>query len=113
MSEESAVLTYRDEDTELEFRWHGGAYITIGCWRENNGDYPQMTIEGHGFDFEVFDVINVWNDELDESTFETACEVRRMAGGYVRRPFRWILEAFEDACREAIRDRGSDEEAAQ
>ncbi len=93
-----AVIEYRDEDTETVFRWHGGAYVDVGFYNEHDS-------------FEASNVLNVWNDELDESVFESQVEIRKMAGAYVRRPFRSILEAFEDRCREALAYDSESEEA--
>ena len=85
------AIEYRDEDTETVFRWHGGAYIDVG--------FDQRQGREAGDSFEALDVINVWNDELDESCLESEVEIQRMAGAYVRRYFLAILERFEDECR--------------
>src|ERR1051326_8530717 len=96
-----AEIRYTDKDTGTVFVWHGGAYIDVGYMDgapDVDGDISDR--------FHAEDAINVWNDELDESWLETHVEVRRMAGGYVKRPFRDILEAFERKCQEYIRTNG-------
>lgn len=78
-----AVITYTDEETGIQFRWHGGAYIDVGY--------------GVGLDFYADDLINVWDDAKDCSRFEVAADI--MAVG---RPFRRVLEYFEETCREYL-----------
>jgi len=75
-------LVYRDTDSGVEFTWHGGAYIDIG--------YSPG---------EAFDVINVWDEGAQRSTFELIAEDHY-------RPFRAILEAFEARCREWLGNEG-------
>lgn len=96
-----AVISYTDEETELVFRWHGGAYIDVGT-------VQAIGAEGiDGDDFHAFDVINVWDDERDCSRFELAADITAHMG----RPFRRVLEYFEDTCREYIDASREDEEA--
>jgi hypothetical protein len=102
MADDNAVIEYRDEDIGLVFRWHGGAYIDVGHY----GEWGSPGVDGD--DFHAYDVINVWNDELEESTFESAVEIRKMAGASIRRPFRWILEGFEERCREYLAESARD-----
>lgn len=73
-----AVITYTDEGTGITFRWDGGAYI----------DVLVNTCE-------AMDVINVWDDEQDRSRFELEAVGKA-------RPFRYILEAFEQACEQYL-----------
>ena len=88
-----AVIRYNDEDSGLTFRWHGGAYIDVGT-------------KGDDGDFYADDVINVWDDEAEVSTFE-----KNVWKAVPRRPFRAILEAFEERCREYLtEDPGDDAE---
>lgn len=76
-----ALIEYRDEDTDVVFRWHGGAYVDVGYVRAGG--------------FEAQDVLNVWDDEQDVS------ELEKVAADFPR-PFRRILELFEDRCREYL-----------
>jgi hypothetical protein len=84
-----AVIEYRDEDTGTVFRWHGGAYIDVGY------ETPKKDIDAPApaSVFRAEDVINVWSDRIDLSHFE------QEAKGHPR-PFRRILEAFEECCQE-------------
>jgi hypothetical protein len=84
MTEDTAVIEYRDEDTGTVFRWHGGAYIDVGYVTEGSAV------------FVAGDVINVWHDEMSISYLE------QEAIGWPR-PFRHILEAFEDLCRDYLK----------
>jgi hypothetical protein len=96
-----AVIEYRDEDhgTGLVFQWHGGAYIEVGYY---NGTEDALPV------FHAEDVINVWDDEADASYFETR---EPMPTPSIRRPFRYILEAFEDRCREYLEQELTDDES--
>jgi hypothetical protein len=96
-----AVIEYRDEDTQTVFRWHGGAYIDVGSY----GDAGAPGIDED--DFHAYDVINVWDDEADASVFETR---EPMPTPSIRRPFRYVLEAFEEACREYLKQQGEGEQ---
>jgi hypothetical protein len=86
---DDAVIEYHDEDTQTVFRWHGGAYIDVGSY----GDAGTHGIDGD--DFHAYDVLNVWDHDANLSRFEVEAETKV-------RPFRWILEAFEDRCREYL-----------
>ena len=107
MSGDVAVIEYRDEDTGTVFRWHGGAYIDVGY------ETPKKDIDAPApaSIFRAEDVINVWNDELDESWFESDAEIKKMAGAYVKRPFRYILEAFEQRCRDYLAETYAEQDA--
>ena len=76
-----ASIEYEDEETGLLFMWHGGAYVDVGVSDRK--------------DWQPNDVINVWDDEADISYFETAAASTPSA----RRPFRRILELFEERCQ--------------
>jgi hypothetical protein len=89
--QDSAVIVYKDEDTGVEFHWHGGAYIDVG----------HQSDDGSGFFAE--DVINVWNlgghgGRDDVSDLELAAGVVSHMG----RPFIRVLELFEQRCRDYI-----------
>ena len=89
MTDEQAVIEYRDEDMGTVFRWHGGAYIEVG--------YMNIYKAGDTNDpFHAEDVINVWDDEQNISTLERQAQAE---GERNRRPFRRILELFEEACQ--------------
>lgn len=89
-----AVISYTDEDTGLVFQWHGGAYIDVGYVGQDEEEYNNGDLGS----FHATDVINVWNDELDESWLESEVAAAKMAGAYIRRPFREVLERFESRC---------------
>ena len=94
-----AVISYTDEDTGTVFRWHGGAYIDVGYLPPADGSstYP----------FVALDVINVWNvggsDGYPEwSDLEIAAGKGDPSDRGTARPFRKVLELFEERCREYL-----------
>src|SRR3990172_8375465 len=92
MTEQQAVIEYRDEDTGTVFRWHGGAYIEVGYMR-----MVSLGDASRGEEFHAEDVINVWNygghhDRPDISDLELAAQE-------APRPFAHILELFEETYR--------------
>lgn len=111
MDTNTAVISYTDEDTGTVFQWHGGAYIEVGY------ETPKKDIDAPApaSVFRAEDVINVWDDENDLSTFEQeAYETNYLAGAphtaeRYRRPFRTILEAFEQRCQDYLAEQASEE----
>ena len=96
-----AVISYTDEDTGTVFRWHGGAYIDVGYLPPADGSstYP----------FVALDVINVWNiggsGGLPEwSDLEIAAGKGDPADRGTARPFRRVLELFEERCQQYMTD---------
>lgn len=75
-------------DGTVEFRWHGGEYISIG----HTQDVGQPGIDGD--DFHAYDVINVWD----------------YAAGAPRIPR--TLDAFAARCEEWLADQNDDASAA-
>jgi hypothetical protein len=96
-----AVIEYRDEDTGTVFRWHGGAYIDVGYY----GDGLSRGIDMLEGEFHAVDVINVWDDERDRSVYEVkaAMELVRPV-----RIFRYVLEQFEEDCRNYLAEASKD-----
>jgi hypothetical protein len=84
----SAYMAYRDDNSGVEFRWHGGEYIDIGSVVDIAGQ-PGI----HGDDFHAYDVINVWD----------------YAAGKPRIPR--TLDAFEQRCREKVAELASEDES--
>ena len=72
-----AAIVLRDD--WLTFVWHGGAYIDV--YAGSTEDPP-------------VEVINVWDDYADTSYLEQEAEAK-----ITRRPFRTVLELFEERCR--------------
>ena|SRR3990167_3828628 len=110
MTDEQAVIEYRDEDTGTVFRWHGGAYIDVGWYEGPAGWHVSegRTAEVPGFHAE--DVINVWNygghhDRPDISDLELAAQE-------APRPFAHILELFEETCRRYLAEAMREDEDA-
>ena len=107
MTDEQAVIEYRDEDTGTVFRWHGGAYIDVGY------ETPKKDIDAPppASVFRAQDVINVWNygghhDRPDISDLELAAQE-------APRPFAHILELFEETCRGYLAEAAEDEDAIE
>lgn len=94
-----AVITYTDEDTGVVFHWRGGAYIEVGYMKDRTHAITGQDLPNT---FQAEDVINVWDDEKDQSRFETDADGRR-------RPFRVILEWFEETCQEYLKDAAEEE----
>lgn len=82
----SAHFTYTDEDTEITFVWHGGAYIDVG--------------HGHGEDFQAVECINVWDYATDEPT------ISRTLDAFERECREWLAPKC-DECDEPL-DRDGD-----
>ena len=116
-----AVITYTDEDTGTVFRWHGGAYIEVGTMQpaEREGfpnprrvtvgpgpDYVTGLLPDTGPMFVANDVINVWDYERDMSRLEIVAETVLAHQG---KPFRRVLELFEERCRQYLADAYDDE----
>jgi len=106
MTDEQAVIEYRDEDTGTVFRWHGGAYIDVG-YVTMMADVPMNVGPYPALGFEATTVINVWDDELDISTLERQVQAE---GERNRRPFRRILELFEERCRRYLSEAMAEED---
>ncbi len=104
-----AVIEYRDEDTELVFRWHGGVYINVGRYAGYEDGAPY---------FEAFEVINVWDDEHEVSDLDAngPWDVNHDAGEWeylryldsARRPLLAILERFEFTCKRFLAEQMAD-----
>lgn len=88
MNEDYALISFRDEDSGLTFRWYGGEYIDVG-WVDADGE------------FRAEDVLNVWDHVEDMNVYEVNLINRTKVAPKVR-PLRFILEQFERDCREYI-----------
>lgn len=87
----AAAYTYRDENSGLEFQWHGGEYIEVGYTaQEDVGPFNNLGQPSwEAGQFVASDVINVWDYEASEPRIDRS------------------LDAFEERCREWLE--GDDE----